>query len=59
MITKRLEKSTPDFSFVQKHVFTRPTSTEVHVNTPVHAGNPGLSEVMRSETLGNITKGIL
>lgn len=59
MITKRLEKSKTDVSVVQKHVFTGPTSTEVHVNTPVHAGNPGLSEVIRSETLGNITKGIL
>lgn len=60
MITKRLEKSKPhDVSVFQEHVFTGSTPTGVHVNTPVHAGNPGPSKVMRSETSGNIAKGIL
>lgn len=53
MITNRLGKSKPD------DVFTGSTSTEVHVNTPVHAGDPGPSKVMRSGTTGNVTEGIL
>lgn len=60
MITKRLGKlKADDVSVLQKRVFTGSSSTEVHVNTPVRADNPGLSKVMRSETSENITKGFL